>query len=163
MQTLTLQQRIDHYAAAHGGQEPVVLGTGEVTTEPMTLYRVEMPNGHGPYNSELPNAEEIYLRLCLPQPVGWDCARFAREAHEQMGVTDLAFFKAHGNATYACVSEAAIQAWFPEPARRFMAGLGAKLVEYDLPAGSHVLRTPAHGEIVFVKAEANKVEERALI
>lgn len=157
----TLDERIAAYAAAHGGTEPRLEGTGTPATAPTRLFRVEMPTGNGPFNSGLPNAEEIYLRLCLPRPVGWDCARIAREDREQMGVTDLAFFEAHGDATYACEAEADIFQWFPPEAIDYLHGLGAKLVEYVVPKGSPLLRLKR--QVVFVKPDAHKVAERPLI
>lgn len=127
-------------------------GPGAAVEEPTVLYRIEMPNGHGPYNSGLPNQEQIYEKICGGGP-GWDCAKLAGPEfnNEQMGLTEDDFRTAHGDCFYACESLDAIGSWFPTPARVYLKTLGAIVVAYEVPAGAPVAAV-GHGEVLFSKA-----------
>ena len=135
-------------------------------TAPVTVYRVEMPNGKGPYNSEMGpmGGKYIYARLCmgalgtraLGEPC-WDCSRLARENDETMDEVAADFHARFGHANFGCDSLGAIRAWFPDAPRRYLRDdWGARLIEYQVPAGQH-LRTLANGEVVFSAPDAAKV------
>lgn len=134
-----------------------------VLAAPVTVYRVEMPNGNGPYNSDLPAAEEIYARLCFGErgtrllgATCWNCADLAVANNETMDNAAADFHHRFGHANFACDSLDAIKAWFPEGARRYLRDeWGARLIVYTVPAGQH-LRTLANGEVVFSKPDATR-------
>lgn len=131
---------------------------GQPAEQPTRLYRIEFPNGRGPFNSVREDAKVIYDRLAEPVP-GFDCTRLAKG--EQCGLTEGRFYRAHGDACYACDSLDALHHWFPDAARRYLADLGAKLIEYVVPTGAPLL--PIHnGEVVFDRRSAHRVAEGAL-
>jgi hypothetical protein len=131
---------------------------GKRISAPLTVYRVELPNGHGPYNSGRPDAEKIYEKLCgtSPKHPGFDCARLARMDHEKCGITDYAFSQAHGEADYGCLTLEAIGDWFSLEARRYLRTLSAQLIEYEVPKGGYVSKL-GHGEVLFVRDKAKRV------
>jgi hypothetical protein len=136
-------------------------GVGKPVEAPFSVFRVEMPNGNGPFDSELPNSHEIYEHIAVAKP-GFDCARFAGENHEHMAYSGNAFRAAHdGHANYGCDSLDAIKQWFPDKARKYLAGLGAKIVQYEVPAGESIVRE-GHGEVVFNRHAAKVVGEQPL-
>lgn len=136
--------------------------TGTKTDAAMLVYRVEMPNGRGPYNSGLGAPDEIYDVICATKR-GYDCARNASLNGEQMGVTEQAFFEARGDAEYACESIEAIRDWFPTPARRYLAKRwNARLHIYEVPCGGYVLK-PGRGEVIFSRKDARPVKVVDLI
>jgi hypothetical protein len=134
---------------------------GEPVPQPTDVYRVELgPNGYGPFNSGLPEQKEIYDTLVRPEP-GWPGYLLQDPSflNERMGVTERAFKKTHGDAWYGCACLASVNTWFPAPSRSYLASLGAKIVHYQLPAGSYLLRMDSAGEVIFAKTQAKKVEE----
>jgi hypothetical protein len=133
------------------GIEP--LGKGSPVKEPTFVYRVEMPNGNGPFNSHMGDSHKIYDAICNPDK-GWDCSRLAKG--EQMGVTEFEFRKAHGHADYGCASLEALQNWFPKPAREYLNKYSAHCVVYRLEKGQHLLPTQ-NGEVIFDKHSATRV------
>ena len=137
-------------------------GSGKPVTEVTTVFRVEMPNGRGPYNSDLPNGHEIYEKIANLKDPGYNCVRLAAANNEQMGVTEQKFLNTHGNADYGCDSLAAIRDWFPDKARKFLAKHDAKLVEYKVPVGGFV-EVVGHGEVLFDKTKAERVSDYDLV
>lgn len=136
---------------------PKDFGTGNPVKSPTTVYRVEMPNGNGPYNSGLPNSMEIYRFLCnYDQP--FNCAYLANLNREACGVSDHRFYKAHGDASYCCDSMDSIYRWFPLAARKYLAKYGAKIVQYRIPTGEP-LAICGNGECVFNKKTAKRICE----
>lgn len=140
------------------GRNVLIAGAGTPVPAPTPVYRIEMANGRGPYNSGLPNAEEIYWTLAATKP-GFDCTRLAEG--EQCGFTEARFYQAHGDASYGCSSREALCQWFPKPARDYLAAQGAELVEYVLPKGAPL--EPIHnGEVLFDRAQAHCVAKAPL-
>lgn len=141
--------------------------TGEPLKEPLIAYRMEMPDGRGPFNSKVTGREgnrEIFMTL-VQQNEGWPGWIFVTEPKakcERMGVTENAFYKAHGNAAYGCNSIQSINTWFPRPSRELLCPLGAKIVAYHLPVGSPVIELDVAGEIIFNPKDASKVEHLPL-
>lgn len=142
---------------------------GKPVESPLTIYRVEMPNGRGPYNSGLGKGQEIYDRLCSTHGHNWkgqqcwDCSELAAENHEQMGITEKAFKEKHGHAAYGCTSLEAIGNWFPKGARQYLRdNWHAKIVVYALPKGKYAMFT-GHGEVVFSKPEARQTRTLDLV
>lgn len=132
---------------------------GAPVKKPVRVFRLEMPNGNGPYNSGLPDERDIYLKLCLPDECGgFDCARLARECGEQMGITEKEFLDAHGHANYGCLKVEDIYAWFSDNARRYLSKYDAKIVEYEIPVGGHLLKVHDK-EVIFNRHECRKVAE----
>jgi hypothetical protein len=140
--------------------QPVRHGeVGEPLPAPADVYRVEMPDGRGPFISR-GQRKVIYEELTKPVE-GWPGyllldPRFQRE---QAGITEKAFNDAHGAARYGCACLASVNTWFPPPSRSYLASLGAKIVHYQLPAGSYLLDLDAAGEVIFSVAQAKKVDE----
>ena len=140
---------------------PVRFGeTGAPVTEPTDVFRIEMPTGRGPFNSDLPNRNTIYEELVKPVE-GWPGYLLQDPAFlpEQMGITEVAFGKAHGDAHYGCESLVSINTWFPRPSRDYLAPLGAKIVRYTIPTGGYLLRLDAAGEVVFNKYQCSRAED----
>lgn len=135
-------------------------GRGHKLAKPTRVYRVEFPNGAGPYNSRRPDGEDIYDTICAPAE-GFNCARNAGLNREQMGVTERDFADAHGDAAYACDGLESLHDWFPDKARAYLAGLGCHGAVYEVPAGGH-LATIGRGEVLFSRDEAKRVETFAL-
>jgi hypothetical protein len=131
-------------------------GKGKPIPAPTKVYRVEMPNGNGPYNSDLPNAREIYETICDTETPGMGCARLAKANHEKMGVTEREFLDAHGEAFYGCDSLKSLRKWFRGAARKYLAGYGATIVVYELPEGSPVEKV-GRGEVIFARSLGRKV------
>jgi len=138
------------------GYVPKKAGRGQPVEKPVRVYRIELPNGNGPFNSDLPNAHEIYEEISKPEP-GFDCSHLARLNHEQMGVTEEEFQEAHGPAAYACEDLKALRKWFPDPARDYLAQYGARVVVYEVPAGAHLAKI-GHGEVLIARNECRRVE-----
>lgn len=128
---------------------------GRPVPKDTTIYRIEMPNGEGPYNSGLPNAKEIYETICSPEP-GYFCVKNAILNRERCGITEREFYEAHGDAAYGCDSIECLKDWFPDKAREYLAKQGAKVVEYKLPKGTYMLTLP-RGERVFARPSAKRV------
>lgn len=127
---------------------------GEPVTVPTYVYRIEMPNGMGPFNSGLGRPSEIYDAIC--NGCLGKCDALAE--NEQMGVTEAAFRAAHGHADYGCDSIDAIHNWFPEPARKYLAKKwGAKLMKYEVAPGQYLMQVE-NGEIVFDMHSAKVVD-----
>jgi hypothetical protein len=139
-------------------------GPGKPVKAPLTVYRVEMPDGHGPYNSHLPNAKAIYDKLCgtSPKHPGFNCAQLARKNREQCGLSDHAFVQAHGEGDYGCLTIEAIEDWFPLGARRYLRTLSAQLIEYEVPKGGYVAELGS-GEVLFVRSKAKRVRALDLV
>lgn len=129
-------------------------GAGVTVDKPTAVYRIEMSDGVGPYTSQVGNQKARYAKLC--SKTGWDCARLARENNEQMGITESAFRTAHGHAAYACPTLEAIDKWFPEDARRYLAKNGAKLVQYIIPVGGFI-QTVSENEVIFSRPDSRRV------
>lgn len=142
-------------------QPSVDFGTGRKVTKAKRIFRIEMPNGHGPYNSELPNAHEIYETICKPVR-GYDCSKYARLTNEQCGVSDEAFARKHGMAAYACDSMESLKLWFGDKARAYLATFGAKVIEYEIPAGQYIAKA-SNGEIIFNRNTSNRIKEYDLV
>jgi hypothetical protein len=148
--------------------------TGQPVAHPTLVYRVEMPNGRGPYNSGLDGDDHtIYDRICGASNDGplynergerqWDCASLARENNEQMGITEAAFKEAHGHAAYACDSLQAIASWFPTGAREYLRdNWDARLLVYEVPVGGY-LATVGNGEVLFSRPAARVVDTLDLV
>lgn len=142
--------------------------TGVPLAEPLIAYRVEMPDGRGPFNSASTCRRmnhEVFMTL-VQQNEGWPGWIFVTEPKakcEKMGVTEDAFREAHGHAYYGCNSVKSINTWFPRPAREYLCPLGAKIVAYHLPAGSPVIELDVAGEIIFNPKDASKVEHLPLM
>lgn len=149
---------MDMFDILFDDDEETYLGEGDTGT-PVTqitkVYRVEMPNGNGPYNSGLPNSEEIYWTITR-----FGCCRLAE--HEQFNHTSGAFFEAHGDASYGCETLRAIHNWFPEPARRYLTQYDCKIIVYELDIGQPLLKLE-HGEVVFNRKAARRVDTMELI
>jgi hypothetical protein len=137
---------------------------GKPVTKPTIVYRVEFPDGHGPYNSHKADARKIYEVLCGTGPMhpGFNCAQLARVNHEQCGITENAFQHAHGEADYGCLTLKAIGNWFCEDARKYLHGLGVKLNEYEVPKGGYLARLGS-GEVLFARSKAKHVRELDLV
>lgn len=138
-------------------------GEGEPVEQPTRVFRVEMPNGYGPYNSGLDgDTGEIYRVICSKKP-GYGCANMARLNHEQMGITEDEFLQAHGKAHYGCDSIKSVENWFGNKAREYLRDeWGAKLIEYEIPEGEYLL-TVGHGEIIFNRDTSKRVCEYDLV
>jgi hypothetical protein len=136
-------------------------GPGKPVKEPVKVFRIEMPNGNGPYNSGLPNAKEIYERLCLPEPYGFFCVRNAIMNCEDMNTSANAFRSTHGHAHYGCDSIKSLHDWFPEGAREYLADYDARTVEYEIPVGEYMLEMGS-GEIVFNRYACRVVGEHSV-
>lgn len=140
---------------------PFNAGVGSPVDEDTIVYRIEMPNGRGPYNSKID--DEIYHRLCNPVGINeqgqecWDCISLAAKNNEQCGITDQDFEEAHGSAVYACDSLQAIENWFPKGAREYLSGFGAKIVVFKIPKGQPIA-VVGHGEIIMSKITAIEVD-----
>ena len=135
--------------------------TGEVLDAPRGVFRVEMPNGKGPFNAfpdDRAAGDKIYEVLAR-----YGADRRAVENNERMGLTGTGFFREHGGAHYGFASLAAVADWFVEDARRYLRDRwGASLVEYEVPAGESVLEV-GHGEVIFNKSRAKRVAEHDLV
>jgi hypothetical protein len=125
---------------------------GHRVSKPTRVYRVEMPNGIGPFNY----SKEVYAVICSGKP-GFNCDHLADVNHEQMDVTSAAFRQAHGHAEYACDSIASLNRWFPLPARRYLKTLGAKIAVYEVPKGGF-LAVVGSGEVIFSKCDSKPVD-----
>lgn len=130
---------------------------GHPVDQPMRVFRVEMPDGLGPFNSLVPDGREVGLRICREEP-GFNCCALAHENHERMDITDHAFHKAHGHADYACDSLQGVKRWFKKPAREYLAKHGARIVEYEIPVGGYVA-VIGNNEVIFNRFEGKKVAE----
>jgi hypothetical protein len=135
---------------------------GKPVEQPTTVYRVEMPNGNGPYNSGLPNARDIYKAIANPFHPEMDCVRLANQNHENINQTGSQFRAEHGHADYGCDSLDAVKAWFPIKAREFLAGLGGSVVEYELAVGDPLLGV-GNGEVIFNRHTAKRVRSLGLV
>jgi hypothetical protein len=143
---------------------------GEPLSAPTTVYRIEMPDGSGPFNWASCPSESlrraIYDTLTRPLP-GWPGEMLrTNEAmhHEQMGVTETAFKEAYGHAAYACRDLASLATWFPRPSREYIATFGGKVVAYHLPEGAPILPLyDSEGELVFSRPTAIKVEHHDIM
>lgn len=129
---------------------------GTPVPSPTSVYRVEMPSGRGPFNDDetaakVPNLYGKLAKMC--------CSVLAdkNHNHEQMGITEACFRRAHHHAAYGCASLADVTNWFPPTARTYLASLGAKIIHYQLPTGAP-LYTVGQGEVIFSKADASVVE-----
>lgn len=141
---------------------PLNAGIGQPVTAPTTVFRVEFPNGNGPYNSGLPNAHEIYEALADYEAPEMNCVWLAAKNHENMNVTGHAFREAHGHADYGCDSVEALNRWFPIKARKYLAEQGAGLIEYEIPVGGFLAKTGL-GEVIFDRHAATKVQTLNLV
>jgi hypothetical protein len=137
---------IDEYVKGDAGH-PVI--------EPTRVFRVEMPNGHGPFDCSTMEGMEVAYTICSTEP-GFDCCANAALNHEHMDITDYAFHKAHDHADYACESIDGVKSWFHMPAREFLAKHGAKIVEYEIPVGGSIA-VIGHDEVIFNRFEATPV------
>jgi hypothetical protein len=135
----------------------VMRGAGHPVSKPVRVFRLEMANGNGPYNSGLPNSHEIYEKICDCDP-GFFCVRNAILNREQCGVTDRAFHEAHGHSNYACDSLESLKDWFPDKAREYLAQFGAKIVEYEIPVGEYMEKVGC-GEVIFNRHKCRKLRE----
>src|SRR4051812_41770415 len=96
-------------------------GPGRPVHEPTEVFRVELPNGRGPFNSGLPNAHEIYDRI--------GTEHLERDNGGQCGLSDHEFAEAHdGEAEYGCDSLESLALWFPKGCRAYLKRLGARVV-----------------------------------
>lgn len=144
-----------------GDSIPGVGDIGKPCTHPVKVYRVEMPNGRGPYNSGLGHGSEIYTRLASNRRTHgqtcWDCTHLAGENHEQMGITERAFRNAHGHASYGCDTLDALKNWFPEGARQYLRDeWSATVIEYEVQKGDYLL-TVGNGEVIFNRTTAKEI------
>jgi hypothetical protein len=137
------------------------VGGGRPVKKPTSVFRIEMPNGRGPYNSGLPNGRDIYDHITQPKD-GYDCAYLAGTLHEQMGITEHQFRLEHGHAAYACDSLKSLGKWFHERARKYLNKLGASIVEYQIPVGGYLEKT-GHGEIIFNKHECKRIRKLNIV
>jgi hypothetical protein len=138
-------------------------GKGTPVKKPTTVFRIEMPNGRGPYNSGLPNEHEIYEMICGDNGPDLDCVRLAKKNFEKCGITDRAFKDAHGRGTaYGCDSMKSLHEWFPIKAREYLHGFGARVIEYQLPVGAPLAKV-GHGEIIFDRLHSKRVREFDLV
>jgi len=131
-----------------------VLGEGDIgqpVTRATSVFRIEMPNGHGPFNSGLGNEMEIYETLA-----NLHCADFARDTNEQCGRTEAAFHEAHGDAEYACKSMYWLKKWFNPASRQYLVQYNAVLKEYSVLPGDCILEI-ANGEVVFSRKDAQLI------
>lgn len=155
----SLEDRLP-YVIAMNSLGPKDFGIGKPVSKAVTVYRVEMPNGNGPYNSGLPNARAIYEKLCAPNP-GYDCAFLANVNREICGASDQSFYLRHGDASYCCDSLASLYRWFPLPARKYLKEQGAKIRVYEIPVGEYLAKC-GNGECLFNKTTANLVDELSI-
>lgn len=131
---------------------------GDTVSEPTTVFRVEMPNGKGPYNSGLDNGtHEIYDFLDANGAV-----EPARRNNESMSMTGRAFHRAFGKAHYGLDSTAAVQHWFNWKVRHYLRDYGAELVEYEVQPGQNILPV-GEGEVIFNKHLAKRVSSYDLV
>jgi hypothetical protein len=128
---------------------------GHSVAKPTNVYRIEMPNGYGPYNGCGDTQEENLKAYHELDRDG--CVRLAKLNHEQMDYTDEPFREAHGPCLYACDSLASLFDWFPLKARTFLNRYSARIVVYQVPAGGHIASV-GHGEVIIAKREARKVQ-----
>lgn len=134
---------------------------GEPVIEATSVYRVEMADGRGPFNTHRDDRPQIYEYLTRPEP-GWPGWLLTKPIfrQEQMGVTEAMFYELHGGAAYGCDSLASLNTWFPRPAREYLAGLGGKIIEYRVPKGQPLLSLhELAGECVFNPHTAERVRE----
>lgn len=142
----------------------VILGrrfgeAGSPVSQPTNVYRVEMEDGRGPFNTHRDDRPAIYKHLTKQEP-GWPgwLLTFPQFRQEQMGVTEAVFYHTHGGAAYGCESLASLNTWFPAPARSWLVSYGAKIVQYCVPAGEPILSLKElAGEVVFNPVTAIKV------
>lgn len=139
------------------------LGIGKPISRPRTVFRIELPNGRGPYNTGRADQQETYKAICNGGK-GFNCAALARKNREQCGYTDRAFYRAHnGQMRYACDSLSAVKEWFAEPSRRYLREkLQAELAVYRLPVGTDVLEV-GNGEIIFDPRPAKKIASKDVV
>jgi hypothetical protein len=135
----------------------VEFDAGEPVKEPVMVYRLEMENGHGPYNSGLPNAREIYMQLSQPVP-GFNCVKNAILNRENINTSFVEFYQTHGHVNFACDSLEAVTHWFPDKARKYLKQYGGRIVEYQIPVGGYLLKV-GQGEVVFNRHESNRGRE----
>lgn len=133
---------------------------GEPVSAPTRVYRVELPNGNGPFNTGLPEHRIIYDDLVKNEKgwPGWLLYNCPAMRREQMGITERAFKETHGAAFYGCRDLRSVATWFPPPSRQYLAKYSAEILCYELPAGSYLLQLDSEGEVVFNKFEAKVVE-----
>lgn len=134
------------------GQIPRDFGLGEPVKEPTKVYRVEMADGTGPYNS----AVGIGVTISAPFE-GFDCNRPAVENNEKMGVSDRRFHREFGHANYGCESLADIDYWFGDKARQYIAAHGGRIAVYEVQVGQHLVKAGL-GEVVFNRYSAKLIE-----
>lgn len=135
-------------------------GPGESVAARTKVYRVEMPNGHGPFNSGLRNAEAIYQHICSGEP-GFTCDRLERANGAQMGLSDHAFEEANGECEYGCETVRDVCLWFPRGSREYLDGLGARCVVYEVQPGDRIARC-GNGEVLFCLHRAKRTTELRL-
>lgn len=137
---------------------------GDPVTTPVDVFRIEMPDGHGPFNSTIwPDRIRAYEYLTRDE-AGWPGHMMSIDpavGREAMGISDAKFSWKHGHIAYGCDSLEHLLTWFPPPSREYLAKHGGKIVRYTVPVGQQVLRMSA-GQICFVKHTAIKVEEKPL-
>lgn len=136
--------------------EEEVVGFGDKGTpvpEPTRVYRVELPDGRGPFNSQWVDNSKIF-RFYEGKGIG--------DRGEQMGVTERAFDEAHGDAAYGVADLEAARHWFPEPAREVISENEGYLWEFEIPKGGYIMRL-AQGEVVFSRKEARRIRKLDLV
>lgn len=130
---------------------------------PTRVFRIEFPNGCGPFNScginpanraAYDRALALYDQLCAP---GY-CFKMLKNYRGKMGITEEPFRAAHGEAAYGCRNLSSVREWFPLPARKLLANHGARLLAFNLPAGAPLLDTNNCGEVVFARSSATTYE-----
>lgn len=155
---IALQAILASIRAGH----PIRYGeTGHPVNQPTDVFRIELPNGNGPFNTDLPNNRSHYDHLTQPNP-GWPgyILTVNRDAfHEQMGITEAEFGRVHGDACYGCDSLAAVNSWFPPPARDYLSSYGAKIIRYQLAPGDYILPMDIAGEVIFNRQAAARLDE----
>lgn len=135
--------------------------TGSPVSQPTNVYRVEMEDGRGPFNTHRDDRPEIYDHLTKRER-GWPgwLLTIPKFKSERMGVTEAMFYSVHGGAMYGCNSLASLNTWFPAPSRSWLAKLGgAKIVQYCVPKGEPLLDLDLAGECVFNPKTAIRVSE----
>lgn len=158
-----------HYKAAmikmlYGDESKWIEDEGELLAAPRSVFRVEMPNGKGPFNPgrSFKAKYGFYGNEWYDFLHDQGADKPAGRSGSRMGVTGAKFYAMNGAAHYGFDNPAGAQHWFNRPARKFLHRYGGALIEYEVQPGERVLETGEH-EVIFNKDRARRVGEFDLI
>lgn len=137
---------------------------GEALSAPRSVFRVEMPNGKGPFNpgESFRRKHGFYGTEWYDYLHDQGADKPADKSGSRMGLTGAAFYVANGAAHYGFDNPQGVKHWFNLKAREFLAKYGGKIVEYQVQPGERVLETGEH-EVIFNKDRARRTGEFDLI